>query len=135
MVSVSVCQAGCPGSSPARSVCFRKIKFCQKVINLSLPVPTTGSPKAAHVSSCLCDNACKRCLLSVTRVGHRVPLAAFCLSLYGLHVLHWDVNKIQSNKQNYTISHTFQAQSARFCKSQACFGILKKTSVLYTKPG
>ena len=30
--------------------------------------------------------------LSVVRVGHRVPLAGFCLSLYGLHVLNRDVN-------------------------------------------
>ena len=34
--------------------------------------------------------------LSVIRVGHRVPLAGFCLSLYGLHVLNRDVNIIQS---------------------------------------
>ena len=33
------------------------------------------------------------------RVRHRVPLAGFCLSLYGLHALNRDVNMIQTNKQ------------------------------------
>ena len=83
MVSVSVCQAGPPGSSPARSVCFTKVEFYQNVINLSPPVPTTGSAKAFHVLSCLCDNACKR------------PLAIY-LSLCGVHVLNRDVK--QRNK-------------------------------------
>ena len=60
MASFSVCQAGCPGLSPALSVCFQKVEFYQDIIVLSLPVPTTGSPKAVHVLSCLCDNACER---------------------------------------------------------------------------
>ena len=34
--------------------------------------------------------------LSVIRVGHRVPLAGFCLSLCSLHVLNRDVNMIQT---------------------------------------
>ena len=38
-------------------------------------------------------------LLSVVGVGHRVPLAGFCLSLYSLHVLNRDVNMIQTNYQ------------------------------------
>ena len=38
-------------------------------------------------------------LLSVLRVGHYVPLASFCLSLYDLHALNRDVNMIQTNKQ------------------------------------
>ena len=62
MISVSVCQEGHPGSSPARFVCFRKVEFHQCVFNLSPPVPTTGSPKAVHVLSCLCDHTCKRSL-------------------------------------------------------------------------
>ena len=37
--------------------------------------------------------------LSVVRVGHRVPLAGICLSLYDLHALNRDVNMIQINKQ------------------------------------
>ena len=61
MVSVSVCQVGRPVSNPARSVYFRKVGFYQNVINLS-PPPTSGLPKAVHVLSCLCDNACKRSL-------------------------------------------------------------------------
>ena len=40
--------------------------------------------------------------LSVVRVGHRVPLAGFCLSLYDLHALNGDVNMIQSINQHYT---------------------------------
>ena len=39
--------------------------------------------------------------LSVIRVGHHVPLAGFCLSLYGLHVLNRDVYMIRNKK----ISH------------------------------
>ena len=62
MVSIFVCQAGLPGSNLARSVWYRKVKIYQPVINLSPPVPTTGSQKAVHVLSCLCDNACKRYL-------------------------------------------------------------------------
>ena len=59
MVSISVCQAGRPGSNSVQSACFRKEEFFQNVMNLSPPVLTTGSPKAVHVLSCLCDNACK----------------------------------------------------------------------------
>ena len=87
MVSVSVCQAGHPGSSLARSICFRKVEFYQHVIDLSPPVLTTGSTKAVHLLSCLCNNACKRSLAICRKIGHRVPLAGFCLSLYCLHVL------------------------------------------------
>ena len=60
MVSISVRQAVCPGLSPVWSVCFRKVEFYQHAIHLSPPESTTGSPKAIHVLSCLCDNACKR---------------------------------------------------------------------------
>ena len=63
MVNFFVCQAGRPGSSPAQSICFRKVEFFQSVINLSPPVSTTGSPKPIHVLSCLCDTACKRSLV------------------------------------------------------------------------
>ena len=59
MVSVSVCKAGHPGSSPVRSACFRKMRFYQHVIVLFLPV-LTGSPKAVHVLLCLCDGAWRR---------------------------------------------------------------------------
>ena len=60
MVSVFICHAGHPGSRPVRSVCFRKVKCYQNVINFSPPVLTT--PKAVHVLLCLCNNACKRSL-------------------------------------------------------------------------
>ena len=36
MVSISVCQAGHPGSSLAQSACFRKEEFYQHVINCPL---------------------------------------------------------------------------------------------------
>ena len=62
MVSISICQAGWPGSSPVLSTCFRKVEFYQGAIDLFPPVLTTGSTKAVHVLSCLCDNACKRSL-------------------------------------------------------------------------
>ena len=39
--------------------------------------------------------------LSVVRVGHRVPLAGFCLSPYGLHMLDRDVNIFQLKKFKY----------------------------------
>ena len=39
--------------------------------------------------------------LSVVRVGHCVPLAGFCLSLYSLHVLNMDVNMTQTIKSYF----------------------------------
>ena len=45
VVSVSVYQAGGPGSLPAQSACFRKVRFYHCVINSFPPVPTTGSKK------------------------------------------------------------------------------------------
>ena len=62
----------------------------QGAIDLFPPMLMTGSTKAIRVLSCVCDN--------VIRVGHRVPLAGVCLSLYGLHVLNRDVNMIETNK-------------------------------------
>ena len=44
-------------------------------------------------------------LLSVVRVGLCVPLAGFCLSLFGMHVLNRDVNVIQTNKQTNKQNH------------------------------
>ena len=69
VVSVSVCQAGGPGSRLPRSACVRKVEFYHCVIDSFPPVLTIGLKKAIHV------------LLSVVRVGHCVPLAGFCLSL------------------------------------------------------
>ena len=51
-----------------------------------------------------CPHQCRQLVqhcLSIVRVGHCVPLADFCLSLFGLHVLNRDVNIIQTNKQTY----------------------------------
>ena len=62
MVSVSVCQAGCPGLNPALSICFGKVEFYQHVNDLSPQILMTVSPKAVHVLLCLRDNACKRSL-------------------------------------------------------------------------
>ena len=62
VVSVSVYQAGDPGSRPPRSACHTKVRFYHGVIHSFPPVPTTGSKKAVHVLLCLCNNACKRSL-------------------------------------------------------------------------
>ena len=42
VVSVSVFQAGDPGSRPPRSACHRKVEFYHCVIHSFPPVPTTG---------------------------------------------------------------------------------------------
>ena len=34
--------------------------------------------------------------ISVVKIGHCDLLAGFCMSLYSLHVLNWDVNMIQT---------------------------------------
>ena len=60
--SVSVYEAGGPGSLPAQSACHRKVEFYYCAIDLLPPVLTTGSKKAVHVLLCLCNNACKRSL-------------------------------------------------------------------------
>ena len=87
MVSISVCQAGRPGSHPAWSACCRKVEFYHCAIELFPPVPTTGLTKAVHVLSRLWDYACKRSLAICRMSRHCVPLAGFCLSLYDLHAL------------------------------------------------
>ena len=81
MVSVFVCHAGHPGLRPAQSICFRKVECYQNVINFSSPVPTTGSPKAIHVLSCLCDNACKRSLAICRESRASCPVSRL-LSVY-----------------------------------------------------
>ena len=83
LVSVSVCQAGRPGSNPARSACFGKVRFFQQVIDLF--------PRLVHQRLFMCYHVCvimhvKDPYVYFVRVGHRVPLAGFCLSIYGLHV-------------------------------------------------
>ena len=50
VVSVSVYEAGGPGSLPAGSACFRKVEFYQGAIDLSPPVLTARSVKAVPVS-------------------------------------------------------------------------------------
>ena len=54
--------------------------------------------------------------LSVVSVGHGVPLAGFCLSLYGLHVLNRDVNMI---KKIYLIVHSVYV-NVYVCCGTAC---------------
>ena len=62
VVSVSVYQAGDPGSRPPRSTCHRKVEFYHCVTDSLPPVLTAGSKKAVHVLLGLCNNACKRSL-------------------------------------------------------------------------
>ena len=57
MVSISVCHAGCQGSSRVRSVCFRKVEIYQHAIDLCRWLV---QQRLCHVLSCLCDNAFKR---------------------------------------------------------------------------
>ena len=99
MVSVSVCQVGHPGSNPVCSARFRRVRFYQNDINLSPPVQTTGSPKAVHVLSCLCDNACKGSLAICHKSRASCPISRLLSVLYSLHVLNRDMNMIQTNKQ------------------------------------
>ena len=113
MVSVFVCQVGHPGLSPAWSVCFRKEEFYQYVINLSPPVPMTGSPKAIHVL-CLCDNACKKFLAICHKSRASCPVSRL------LSVPIWPAcakqgRKYDSIKQKTTILVTF------ICKSHIQF--------------
>ena len=42
VVSISVCQAGSPGSRSARSACVSKVEFYHCVIDSFSPVPKTG---------------------------------------------------------------------------------------------
>ena len=77
VVSVSVCQAGRPGSRPARSACFKEVEFYQGAIDMFPPVLTTGSTKAVHVLSCLCDNACKRSLAICHKRRALCPVSRF----------------------------------------------------------
>ena len=75
VVSISVCQAGLPGSRPVRPACFRKVECYQRAIDLFQPVLTTGSTKAVHVLSCLCDNACKRSLVICCKSRASCPVS------------------------------------------------------------
>ena len=96
MVSISICQADHPGSSPVWSVCFRKVRMlstCSHQCRRQIPQRLS---MCYHVYVIM---HVKDLYLSVIIVGHRVPLAGFCRSLYGLHVLNRDVNMIQTNKQ------------------------------------
>ena len=94
MVSVSVCQAGRPD---LRLVCFRKVQFYQGAIDLFPPVLMTGSTKAIHVLSCLCDNACKRSLAICRKSRASCPVSRLLSVPMCLHVLNRDVNMIQTN--------------------------------------
>ena len=98
MVSVSVCQVGRLGSSPVWSACFRKVVYYQWVMNLSPPVPTTGSPKAVHVLLCLCNNACKRSLAICRKSRALCPVSRRLSVPIWVHVLNRDDNMIQTNK-------------------------------------
>ena len=93
IVSISVCQAGRPGSSLVRSVCFRNVEFYKNASNLFPPVPKTGSPKALHVLLCLYNNACKRSLAICRNSRALYPISRY---LYSLHVLNRGVNMIQT---------------------------------------
>ena len=79
--------------------------------------------RAFHVLPCLCDIACKGSLaICCKSTGHCVPLAGFCLSLNGLHVLNREVNMIQTNK-NKTHKPKLPHESSKtwcVCTMQGC---------------
>ena len=94
MVSICVRLSSGPSRFEPGSIrFFRKAEIYQHVINLFPPVLKTGSTKAAHVCSCLCDNECERSLAVYRKSG------ALYLSIYSLQVLNRGVNMIQTNKQ------------------------------------
>ena len=99
VVSVSVYQAGDPGSCPPRSTCHRKVEF------YLLLTRSHQCRRLVKKRPSMCYHVCiimhvKDPWLSVVRVGHCVPLAGFCLSLYDLHALNRDANMIQSINQS-----------------------------------
>ena len=51
------------------------MEFYQGAIDLFPPVPTTGSTKAVHVLSCLCDNVFKRSLAICSKSRASCPIS------------------------------------------------------------
>ena len=129
MVSVYVCQAGHPHSSPVRSFCFKKVEFYQHDHDWF----TKGSAMYYHVYVIM---HVKEPQLPVVRVGHHFPLACFCLSLYSLHVLYRDVNMIQTKNNNIARSNNdyfyFHYRSQEL--SRGSFGQDGTFSLLYFSP-
>ena len=74
--------------------------------------------RCVHVLLCPCNNACKRPLAICRKSRHRVLLAGFCLSLYGLHVLNRDINMIQTNKKVIIVKRVFFF--TRVCETPTC---------------
>ena len=99
------------GSRQLPSICFDhacgQFTCYLRVTDLLQPVPPLElvQQRPCHVLSCLCDNVCKRSLAIICRLGHCVPFADFCLSLYSLHVLNWDINMIQQTKTSTVGCH------------------------------
>ena len=54
---------------------FEKCGILSECYKLSPPVLTTGSPKAVHELSCLCDNACKRSLAICRKIRASCPVS------------------------------------------------------------
>ena len=100
-VSVSVCHAGRPGWS-------RYGPFVSERRNSTNMLLTCLNQcrQLVHQRPSMCYHVCvimhvKDPQLSVIRVGHFVPLAGLCLSLYSLHALIRDVNMIKKSSQIY----------------------------------
>ena len=87
MVSISVCQVCHPGSRPWYCL-YQKGRMLSECYQLFLTSAdnwfTKGLSMCYHVYVTM---HVKDPQLPAVRVGHRVPLAGFCLSLYNLHVL------------------------------------------------
>ena len=100
VISVSVYQAGDPGSRPARSACISRVEFYHCVIHSFPPVPATGSKKAVHVLLCLCNSACKRSLAICRKSRALCPVSRLLsVPIWPACVKNRDVNMIQTNKQ------------------------------------
>ena len=104
-IRVSVYQVGGPGLHLPRSACHRKVRFYHCVIHSLCRQLVTKRPSMCYYVCVIMQ--VKDHKLSVITIGHCVPLAGFCLSLYSLHVL--DV-KYHSHKQTKT--------KKRVCKEQ-----------------
>ena len=106
-----LCEASRPSSSLARTVSISQkggdLPACYQLVT------TSADNRSNKGSPCIITHVCvimhvKDPQVPVVRVGHQVPLAGFCLSLYDLHALNRDVNMIKkTNKQ--TNKKSFQS--------------------------
>ena len=71
----------------------------------------------------VCNNACKRYLVSVIRVGHSALVAGFFLCLYSPHVLKKNGHVIQTNKTKTTNGIYVNIVFVCLCTKFSCFAV------------